>query len=485
MRYITLGLALLWVFPNILAQPADWDADADAMPDYWEFHRSLNPADPKDAWLDYDNDGYINLYEYKLGSDPQNPNQPFIINWDQENTLAEAILNAPRGAVLRIPAGTYPLNFSFPQFNEAPRLLIEGGWDDTFTVRDYCTQITEFNGGRAGPILDFQLFEGNSGAIILDGIHFRQAHNGAVRFYGVISKVQLTIANCTFVDNETSRFGAVIDVSDGPFSLITDFILVNTLIAQNKGTGLKSTFHANKANLIAYHTVIADNSAASNDFTPRRSGHAIDCSINTDTAVTVQIVNSIFWNNENSDLSFQDIAPMSLQLINEHNNYQSIELDSQLVYYPPPTNWSVDPSFLSPGTINYGLPAQSLLIGNGMQLGVEGINNEVNIGLIGCEKRLLTNLREPFSQDSHQPFVAAHFLGPELYVRYFLPSNDPLRLQIWSVNGVKQMDYRIQSSQYASFNLWHQNVSFLTAGMYIITLSNGHQWLSSKVIKDN
>jgi hypothetical protein len=49
------------------------DLDDDLMPDDWEIERGLNPADPGDAWLDYDGDGLLNLGEYTHVSDPYLP----------------------------------------------------------------------------------------------------------------------------------------------------------------------------------------------------------------------------------------------------------------------------------------------------------------------------------------------------------------------------------------------------------------------------
>jgi len=48
----------------------DWDGDG--IPDDWEIAHGLNPA-LNDAWMDLDGDGLTNLEEYKLGTDPLNP----------------------------------------------------------------------------------------------------------------------------------------------------------------------------------------------------------------------------------------------------------------------------------------------------------------------------------------------------------------------------------------------------------------------------
>jgi hypothetical protein len=55
-------------FPNY---PEYWlDTDADGMPDSWEDNYGLDPEDDKDALEDLDFDGYSNLREYQVGSDP-------------------------------------------------------------------------------------------------------------------------------------------------------------------------------------------------------------------------------------------------------------------------------------------------------------------------------------------------------------------------------------------------------------------------------
>lgn len=51
----------------------DLDSDGDGIPDYWEKQYGLNPYDPSDASEDSDNDGLTNLEEYRIGSDPTNP----------------------------------------------------------------------------------------------------------------------------------------------------------------------------------------------------------------------------------------------------------------------------------------------------------------------------------------------------------------------------------------------------------------------------
>jgi hypothetical protein len=50
----------------------DQDTDHDAMPDGWEVNNGLDPS-KNDAPADADGDGFSNLREYHLGTDPSDP----------------------------------------------------------------------------------------------------------------------------------------------------------------------------------------------------------------------------------------------------------------------------------------------------------------------------------------------------------------------------------------------------------------------------
>lgn len=53
-----------WISTSLL------DRDNDGMNDAWEQFYGFDPTDPSDADSDYDGDGYKNLDEFKLGTDP-------------------------------------------------------------------------------------------------------------------------------------------------------------------------------------------------------------------------------------------------------------------------------------------------------------------------------------------------------------------------------------------------------------------------------
>ena len=54
------------------ALPYD-DLDGDWLPDAWERTKGLDPDDPRDAMMDFDGDGLVNLGEYLMNFDPLSP----------------------------------------------------------------------------------------------------------------------------------------------------------------------------------------------------------------------------------------------------------------------------------------------------------------------------------------------------------------------------------------------------------------------------
>ena len=56
------------------------DGDGDGLPDNWEKKYGLDPADPSDVHLDPDGDGYTNLEEYYLDSNPNEPDGPVTLS---------------------------------------------------------------------------------------------------------------------------------------------------------------------------------------------------------------------------------------------------------------------------------------------------------------------------------------------------------------------------------------------------------------------
>ncbi len=73
-------------FGTIVLDPNDLDADG--LPNGYEAANGLNPADPSDALADSDDDGLLNLEEFQIGTDPQNPDSDGDGFTDLEETIA-------------------------------------------------------------------------------------------------------------------------------------------------------------------------------------------------------------------------------------------------------------------------------------------------------------------------------------------------------------------------------------------------------------
>lgn len=57
------------------------DADNDSMDDIWESNYTFSPSDPKDAYLDPDQDGYTNIEEFEAGTHPgSNRSYPGVLH---------------------------------------------------------------------------------------------------------------------------------------------------------------------------------------------------------------------------------------------------------------------------------------------------------------------------------------------------------------------------------------------------------------------
>lgn len=77
------------------------DTDGDGIPNAWEWAKGLNHEDPSDAPLDYDRDGYTNLQEFRLNTDPRGTpsfriHEPGPFPGTQYTNISSAVLGAGR-----------------------------------------------------------------------------------------------------------------------------------------------------------------------------------------------------------------------------------------------------------------------------------------------------------------------------------------------------------------------------------------------------
>lgn len=392
LRPVLFCILVFIVNGSVLAQLDSWDSDQDAMPNAWEYYRELHFDNPKDAWKDPDGDGICNVYEYYLGSDPQDPDQPRILEYDGQEPLSSFIRTAPRGSVLRIPEGEYVLNYKHESYGEPPRYLIQGGWNADFTEQDHCKFLTVFNGANKGPIFDFLVATGNSSSLILDGLTLINGKNSAVRYISYVPKTQLMLANTTVVSNSASRTSAVIDYEDGDFTLISDLILINSIVADNQGTGLLVVQRANLSNLKVLHTVIGYNRPATNDELPHDSGYGMVFMPEADSAVHVQMANSILWGNYLADVWLYDKEQKPVVVNSRFNVYGYVKKEHPSDAFNDPSDTGLDPVLIRQSGQYYlgpGSPAK----GSGESVGFSEKENP-DVGIITCGDPLTTSVFE-------------------------------------------------------------------------------------------
>src|ERR1700687_1189501 len=107
------------------------DTDDDGMPDSWEVAHGLDPMNPDDAWFDSDGDGVINLFEFQLGADPNDPASPPVKTVGRVGAdftrISDAIDRVAPGTLIRVARGVYQENYL--TFSEKI-VMVQGGWSE-------------------------------------------------------------------------------------------------------------------------------------------------------------------------------------------------------------------------------------------------------------------------------------------------------------------------------------------------------------------
>lgn len=469
------------LIPSLLtAQLDDWDSDQDAMPNGWEFHRNLDVNDPKDAWQDPDGDGICNLYEYFLGTDPQDKSQPLFINYDDRQSLAEAIRKAGRGVVLRVPQGRYLLNYKHDPLSDPPRLLIQGGWNDDFSEQDHCRYPSVIDGGSRGAIFDFLMAAGTSAALLIDGFTLSGATRGVVQYTAYLAKAQLLLGNCTLVDNAAHRASSIINFEDGSSSLISDLVLINTAFTGNAGTVIRADQEATRTNFKVLHSTIAFNDYADNDGPPYSSGYGMDLQSDSDSIYHLQLSNSIFWGNANVEVKIKNLASERMEVESQSNIYGFIEPASQAVLFGDPSNRSIDPLLQSNGDYLFYPGDNSPVIKAGTNIGFSA-SDHPDIGPIYCDDLMAT----PIRNDS--PVAMSWYLFPNPTANLFwlngrLPRSGSVKTILYDIGGrpLRQVDHGWQSAGEVRLSLTTYE---LTAGTYYLEIQMEDWKVVKKIIR--
>lgn len=347
------------------------DTDDDGMPDSWESAYGLNPNDPDDAWFDPDGDEVVNLFEYQLGSDLNNPSTPAVVTVAPSGAdytdVETAIDSVASGTVIRVAGGLYPLNY----ITFSPKaLMIQGGWSPDFSQRDLRQHPTTFDGEVRNEILYFSVSSGEA-VIVLDGLQFINGKGsfGAINLLASGTCLMKTsILNCSITSSESDfEFGGVLYVNNWDTTQ-SDRTIANTVIAGNKATGIKAHITGDAiAHWRIINATISHNLNAGGD-----NGYGIDVFTLGNGGLTSHIYNSILWGNEQEDINIWG----SISLQADHSDIDKADARYGAIYQPGLGVLNVDPLFVAPENKDFHLQSLSPLIDMGVSQGVPLIDFE-------------------------------------------------------------------------------------------------------------
>lgn len=343
------------------------------MPDAWETANSLDPNNSKDAWADPDQDNVLNLFEFQLNSNPNSNATPTVVDVSAGGDVVSAIGSAVSGQLIRVEAGTYTVNY---MTFSSKTIMIQGGWNSTFTVRDPWATPTIFDGANTGTILYLSFSSGNDN-IVVDGINMINGKEsfGAFNFYiSGNAKSNLCMKDCKITGSEsTFSFGGAVNIMSKDSSYSEVFI-VNTEITGNNSSGIyNQTVLEGVALWKIINCTVSGNSSTDLDEGYGIRGFTLDSVSN----ITIDIINSIIWGNQREAISFSKTGgPITI-----NSSYSDIDnVYTGGTYNPGVTVINSDPMFVNPAG-DFHLSAGSPCIDAGIDIGLPYLGAAPNMGV--------------------------------------------------------------------------------------------------------
>lgn len=303
------------------------DTDKDSMPDWWETQYGLNLNDSSDARSDLDDDTFVNLKEYWMGSDPTSADSPSILYVDINNTtgpwdgsqahpfkaIQEAIdyANSATATLVRVAAGVYYENLSMKE-----KVSLEGENNMT-TIIDGENKNSTVNFEN----INYSLLE----SLIIKGGY---ADFGAgIHCYNSTPAILRNVITA----NSATNYGGGIGIEHWSLPLI-----LSNVIFQNTSNDGGAIYCAESSSAVITNDTIVNNTAV-------YSGGGIYSFEPTIATIT----NCILWGN--GDDLYQSVA-----------TYSDIENGDA-----GEGNISQDPLFVDPASQNYHLGIDSSCINKG------------------------------------------------------------------------------------------------------------------------
>lgn len=379
---------LQFTYKTLIAQT---DADYDGMDDAWEITNRLDPNDPTDAWCDNDCDQILNLFEYQLQTDPNVFASPPIRYFTPQNTQDEFVGLMNSGiddlAVIRMSAGNYNLFYntlsSGGLITSADyKIMIQGGWNEDFTVYDPFQYSTIFDGENSENILVLETNEDRQTTFILEGVEITNSGRGfreaAVKCIGEAGTNTLSFYNCSFYNN-----GLALGIFWPQAVTNSSFFLINSSIVNNTNGLYGQLSLASSGRWRIYNSTITN--------TTQNALIEIEGNGQTPGAITIDVLNSIIWDvSMASPILFptaqniqMNVAYSNVGEINNIDNSLQLNLLNE-------TLTNIDPEFTSTTTNHFQLQDQSPLkeIGYNTGLPFNGLLPD-----IGVNQKVLSKIK--------------------------------------------------------------------------------------------
>ncbi len=450
------------------------DMDNDGLDDEWEMLNGVeNPfADP-------DEDQVLNLFEFLLGTDPNDASAPAQINVSNSEDLLSALEQAPLQTVIRVSEGDYVLSHRHGIFDPELSLMIQGGWDTDFTTYDPCTHPVTLRGASEDGTLDFAANDGTNAALVVEGILFTESAGGsALSFDSFIDTARVALYNCTFRANSFPYFSATIDLSDKSDALNTYFSIINCEVVQNEGSGVSiDVFGPGLVRLI--NSTIAKNNQTL-DEGELKGGDGLDLSILADSGSTVLIENTILWGNAGDDFDFLGAGLNDISFASSYSNLgDPASLPTLFEYTPGTGDFDTDPMFMDADVGDFRLlPSSPGFQGRPNTFPAEG-RIQGSSGYLACESAFTAIFDRPKAlpfSTSVFPTIDRHF-----QIEYTLDQYIP-KLHYQLLDGRGQVIRRSALPNHPGSYLENIDLQHITPGMYFIAIQTQGSIKTNKII---
>ncbi len=411
------------------------DADDDGMEDGWETQNGLDPTNPQDAWWDKDGDQVLNLFEFQMSTDVSDATSPqtfdFTPNYPLASVYTKLDLCTTQPVLVRLAEGTYT-NFNYIRYFDVDyKIMIQGGWDASFTTYDPKNNRTILK-HPTERVLILATDDISNSSIVLDGIEVVESGEnslgGGIHLRPHSAYSQTSIYNCRFVDN--NHFGIAMTFREQ--AIESKVFIANTLFGSNPRGGIYTQVNQ-MANVVwkLYNNTIHN---------PNCSDGGIDGLVNSVGKLVIYLENTINWGNTSYSINFYLNDDVTIDVKNSSVD----NLDPDIANYAEINNINTDPLFVNVSAFDYGLTAASPCLDAGVLIGLPYQGAAPDIGVE--DHPLSTSIPELDMERSlsvqpnlHSTSITAfNLIGLEAGIDYAVDIVDVLGKPLWSQSFVSE-----------------------------------------------